>query len=165
MGDDSSLSVDGPSTLGGALVMLVVGLAVTGFGAYDYTQQSDAVADAVDVDAVVVETGVEATSTGSAGADYRPTVEFTYEYDGESYTSTNVFPSTTSPTYDTESAARDVLADYESGDSVSAHVDPADPDSAFLLDRTSNAPLLFAGIGLLFVAVGGVSAARRVRRR
>ncbi|WP_284012364.1 DUF3592 domain-containing protein [Halobaculum litoreum] len=166
MADDTSLSVDGPSTLRGALVVLVVGLAATGFGAYDYTQQSAAVDDAVAVDAEIVATGVEAVRGGSdAGADYRPTVEFAYEYDGASYTSTNVFPSATSPNYDTESAAREVLADYDAGETATAYVDPADPDGAFLVNRTSDAPLVLAAIGALFAAVGAVSTVRRLRER
>lgn len=164
MADDWSLSVDTPDSLRRALLLLVVGLAATSFGAYDYIQQSDAVDDAVEVDAEVVAVGVDAAAGGSsAGTDYRPTAEFTYEYDGETYTSTSVFPSATSPNYDTESAAREVLAGYDAGDTVTAYVDPADPDGAFLLDRTSNAPLLFAGIGAAFVAVGGVSTLRRLR--
>ena len=51
---DTGISVDGPKTLKGALALLLIGLAVTGYGAYDYTQQSDAVADAVEVGAAIL---------------------------------------------------------------------------------------------------------------
>jgi len=159
---ETTLSINGPSTLRGAVVLLVVGLAATGFGVYDYVQQSAAVEDSVEVDAEIVETGVETSaSTSSSGTDYRPTVRFEYEYDGTSYTGDSVFPSETTPNYDTESAARSVLEGYEPGGTATAYVDPATPGDAFLKNRTSNAPLLFAGIGLFFVAVGGVSAAKR----
>jgi len=154
MAGDSSLLINGPSTTRGALVLLVVGLAAAGFGGYDYLQQSEAVDDAVTVDAEVIETGVETVSGGRrGGVEYRPTVQFTY--DGESYTSTNVFPSVASPNYDTESAARDALDGAQAGDTVTAYVDPADPDGAFLLNQTSFAPLLFVLIGALFVVGGG----------
>jgi hypothetical protein len=158
---DTGISVDGPKTLTGALALLLIGLAVTGYGAYDYTQQSNAVDDAVAVDAAITDVGVESTSTGSSpGTDYRPTVRFTYEYDGTEYASTNVFPSSITPNYDTESAAREVVAAYAVGESTTAYVDPADPDGGFLKTETSNAPLVVVGVGLLFVFVGGRSAIR-----
>ena len=164
MADSSGLSIDGPSTTRGALVLLVVGLAAAGFGGYDYLQQSDAVDDAVAVDAEIVETGVKTVSGGRrSGVEYRPTVRFTYTYDGTSYTSTNVFPSTTSPSYDTESAARDVLDGAGTGDAVTAYVDPADPDGAFLLNQTSAAPLLFVLVGGLFVVAGGRTVVQNTR--
>ena len=160
MGDDG-LSIGGPKTRRGAVLMLLIGLAVTGYGAYDYTQQSDAVADAVEVDAAVTDVGVESTSTGSSpGTDYRPTVRFTYEYEGTEYASTNVFPSSITSNYDTESAAREVVAEYAVGESTTAYVDPADPDGGFLRTETSNAPLVAVGVGLLFAFVGGRSAIR-----
>jgi hypothetical protein len=160
MGDDG-LSIGGPKTRRGAVLMLLIGLAVTGYGAYDYTQQSDAVADAVEVDAAVTDVGVESTSTGSSpGTDYRPTVRFTYEYEGTEYASTNVFPSAITSNYDTESAAREVVAEYAVGESTTAYVDPADPDGGFLRTETSNAPLVAVGVGLLFAFVGGRSAIR-----
>ena len=160
MGDDG-LSIGGPKTRRGAVLMLLIGLAVTGYGAYDYTQQSDAVADAVEVDAAVTDVGVESTSTGSSpGTDYRPTVRFTYEYEGTEYASTNIFPSAITSNYDTESAAREVVAEYAVGESTTAYVDPADPDGGFLRTETSNAPLVAVGVGLLFAFVGGRSAIR-----
>jgi hypothetical protein len=160
MGDDG-LSIGGPKTRRGAVLMLLIGLAVTGYGAYDYTQQSDAVADAVEVDAAVTDVGVESTSTGSSpGTDYRPTVRFTYEYEGTEYASTNVFPSAITSDYDTESAAREIVAEYAVGESTTAYVDPADPDGGFLRTETSNAPLVAVGVGLLFAFVGGRSAIR-----
>jgi hypothetical protein len=161
---DGGVSIDGPKTLKGALLLLVVGLAVTGYGAYDYTQQSDAVADAVAVDATVTDVEIESTSSGSSpGVDYRPTVRFTYEYEGSEYASTNVFPSAITTDYDTESAAREVVGAYAAGEPATAYVDPADPDGAFLKAQTSNAPLFAAVLGLLLAVGGAVSAAKRLR--
>ncbi|MFY4815531.1 DUF3592 domain-containing protein [Halorubrum sp. Atlit-26R] len=160
----SGLSIDGPKTLKGAVVMLLIGLAVTGYGAYDYTQQSSAVEDAVAVDATVTDLSVESTSTGSSpGVDYRPAVRFTYEYEGTEYASTNVFPSAITSNYDTESAAREVVAAYAVGESTTAYVDPADPDGAFLKAQTSNAPLFAAVLGLFLSLGGALSTVRRIR--
>lgn len=163
---ETTFSIDGPSTLKGAVALLLVGLVATGFGVYDYVEQSDAIEDSVDVDAEIIDIGVETvSSSSSSGVDYKPTVRFVYEYEGTSYTSGNVFPGQVSPNYDTESEARSVLNDYESGQTVTAYVDPDDPDDAFLRDRTSNAPLLLVGIGLFFVFVGGASARKHYRSR
>ncbi|ELZ41192.1 hypothetical protein C463_13144 [Halorubrum californiense DSM 19288] len=160
---DGGLSIDGPKTLKGAVVMLLIGLAVTGYGAYDYTQQSDAVADAVEVDAEIAALDVESSSSGSStSVDYRPTVRFTYEYEGNTYESTNVFPAAITSNYDTESAAREVIGEYAVGESTTAYVDPADPDGAFLKAQTSNAPLIAAALGVVFVLGGGASAVRRI---
>ncbi|SFG92757.1 Protein of unknown function [Halopelagius inordinatus] len=165
MSDDSGLSVDGPSTFRGAVILLLVGLAATGVGAYDYDRQSEAVANSVEVDAEIVETGVETDSAGSSSSvDHRPTVRFTYTYDGTSYASSNLFPAEVSQSYDTESEARSVLAGYERGDTVTAYVVPDEPGNAFLKNQTSNAPLVFLGVGLFFVVVGAASATKHYRR-
>ena len=161
---DDGLTISGPSTVGGAVVMLLIGLAAAGYGAYDYTQQSDAVDDAVEVDATITDLGVEPVATGSStGTSYRPTVRFTYEYEGTEYTGTNVFPSAITSDHDTESAARAVTDGYAVGEPATAYVDPSDPDGAFLRSQTSNAPLVAVAIGVGFVLVGGRSALRRVR--
>lgn len=164
MSKSSTLSIDGPSTLRGALLFLLVGLAATGYGAYDYVQQSDAVENAVEVDAEIVETGVESSSTNRrSGVDYKPDVQFSYRYEGTSYTGTNIYPASTTPSYDTESAARSALDGYEPGEMVTAYVDPADPADAFLKNQTSNAPLLIVAMGLFFSVAGGVSSVRKYR--
>jgi hypothetical protein len=141
----------------GGLLALLLGLAVTGYGAYDYQQQQQALEDAVTVDATVVETGVETRSgSSSPGAEYEPTVTFEYRYDGENYTSHSVFPSATTPNYDTRSAAVSVLDGYEAGDTATAYVDPDTPGEAFLLDKRSRGPVIAVAIGGV-VALLGVS--------
>jgi len=152
--DGSGLSINGPESLRGALLMLLLGLAVTGYGGYDYLQQSEAVRNSVEVTATVEAVGVETTSA-RRGVDHEPTVRFTYEYEGESYESASVFPAAISPTYDTESAAREVVAEYEEGATATAYVAPDRPGDAFLKNRTTDTPLLAAGFGLLFVLGGG----------
>ena len=152
--DESGLSINGPESLRGALLMLLVGLALVGYGGYDYVQQSEAVENSVEVTATVESVGVE-TVSARRGVDHEPTVRFGYEYEGATYESTSVFPASISPSYDTESAARSVVSEYEEGETTTAYVAPDRPGEAFLKNRTTNTPLLAAGFGLLFALGGG----------
>ena len=82
MADSSGVSISGPETLRGAMILLVLGLGLTGYGAYDYVQQSDAIRSAVEVDATITDVAIEMESAraGNARVNYEPRVEFTYEY-------------------------------------------------------------------------------------
>ncbi|SEV99369.1 DUF3592 domain-containing protein [Halobacterium jilantaiense] len=152
-------SGDGNSSRG-VLVFLVISVAIAGYGGYDYLQQSEAVRNAVEVDATVVETGVDTESGRRGRVDYRPTATFEYSHDGETYTGNSVFPGSVTPTYDTESAARDVVADYEPGDTVTAYVDPASPGSAFLKNQQTDTPVKLAAIGLVGVLLTAIKYVR-----
>ncbi|WP_135828201.1 DUF3592 domain-containing protein [Halorussus halobius] len=161
---DSGITIGGRSlsavSLRRSLLVVLVGLGAGGFGVYDYVQQNQAVENAVEVDATVVETGVDASSSRRGGPDYSPEATFEYSYQGESYTGNSVFPGSITKDYDTRSAAESVLEDYQAGETVAAYVDPNSPSDAFLVNETSNSPLFFTAIGGLFVLVGGYSALR-----
>lgn len=129
------------------LVALAVGLGVAGYGGYDYVRQSNAVDDAVAVETTVTETGV--SESAGRGLSYRVSVEHTYEYRGREYTSSQVFPGATSPTYTVRSDAERVLEPYEPEATVTAYVDPDAPGRAFLERQTTHAPLKFVGFGAL----------------
>ena len=136
--------------------LLLVGLLVAGFGGYDYVQQDRAIADAVEVDATVLETGVDENhGTTRSDTSYTPEVRFRYAFRGETYTSTNVHATVASTTYDTEAAARDVADEYTVNETVTAYVDPSTPGEGFLESDRSNTPLYVVGAGVLFV-LGGV---------
>jgi hypothetical protein len=157
---DYGLSVDsvefGSARKG--VVFLVLSVALMGYGYYDYTQQSEAIADAVEVEATITDTGVETAGTARrGGVEYSPEVRFEYEYDGESYTGTDIFPAAVSSNYDTEKAARDVLDGYEQGAAVTAYVDPSAPGAAFLKDKPSQAPLELFAIAAAGALLGGAS--------
>ncbi|MEA5388589.1 DUF3592 domain-containing protein [Haloarculaceae archaeon H-GB11] len=143
------LSTIGPKPILGALLLLL-GVGLAGFGAYDYTQQSGTIDDAVTVNATISETDVE-TVTSKGSQSYAPTVGFDYRYQGTTYTSDRVFPTASRPKYDTRSKAAAVVRAYEPGETVTAHVDPAEPGNAFLEARRSDHPLKFAGIGAFIV--------------
>lgn len=161
MSPDTSISVGGRElgSVRGGLLILVLGLALAGFGAYDYVQQSEAISKAVTVDATVTDTNVDRVSQ-RRGTEYRPEVTFEYTYRGESYTASNLYPATVATNYDTLSEAESAISEYGVGDTVTAYVNPDSPGTAFLKHKKSNAPLKFAAIGGICILIGGVSAVR-----
>ncbi|MEA1931733.1 DUF3592 domain-containing protein [Halohasta litorea] len=139
------------------VLLLLGGVVMTGYGLYDYTQQSSAVSNAVEVDATVTDTDIDTISQRRGSSDYQPVVAFEYRFEGTDYTSDSLYPSSVEPDYDTESAARDEIESYAAGDSVTAYVDPASPGEAFLRNEESNSPLKFAAIGGVMVILSGRS--------
>ena len=86
---------------------------------------------------------------------YQPTVGFTYEYEGEEYRSSNLYPGSGSFTeYDDRSAAEDDLAGYSEGSTATGHVDPNDPGEAFLIAEESGTPPGIILVGALFMLMG-----------
>ncbi|MFC6723270.1 DUF3592 domain-containing protein [Halobium palmae] len=163
---DDRVSVDGPETLRGSLILVILALAITGWGAYDYVQSTSAVQNSMEVEATVSEVEIGTTSVGSGAksdVEFRPNVAFTYAFRGQSYTSDNLFPGSISPTYETESAARDVVSQYEPNTTTIAYVNPENPENAFLKNRVSDQPFLAMGIGVLMTLFGVYSTSKNYR--
>lgn len=154
IGNDSNLAR-------GGIVMLVVGVALAGFGTYDYWQQSDAISNSATVEATITETDVKQVSGRRGDVEFRPVVHFDYRYEGESYTARNVFPATFSPNYERKSKANSVVREYDDGETVTAYVPPDSPGSAFLEREVTRDPLKFVVIGALSALVGAASVVRR----
>jgi hypothetical protein len=133
------------------LLLLAVGL--IGFGGYDYAQQSQAVNNAVAVQATVTDARVDRMD-GGRGIDYEPEIRYTYQYQGETYTSEQVFPSTGVRTYSDRSSAEAVVESYEPGTTVRAYVSPADPTDAFLIRERTPWPLRAIAVGGLLSVIG-----------
>jgi hypothetical protein len=154
------LSIDsdrlGPFHAGVLFVM--IGVAIAGYGAYDYQQQNQALSDTTTVEATVTDTGIESMSQRRGRTDYRPTVTFEYEYDDTTYTGDDIRPASIATEYDTRSAAREALAEYETGETATAYVNPASPGDAFLEDERSDGPVRFAVVGGVLALVGAGSA-------
>lgn len=96
---------------------------------------------------------------------YAPDVTYSYTYDGEEYTSSRVHPG---GTWMTGNRARmqEIVDEYEAkvGQEVTAHVDPSDPDNAYLrrgklwhasVTLGFGVVLLAVGVGLASVVLGG----------
>jgi len=144
------MEFDGPSgTLRIALVLLV-GLATMGYGAYSYTAQSSALDSPVEVNATVSDASVEELPQ-KGGTDFSPRVTFNYTYEGKTYTSSNVYPGKLPREFDTRETARSELSGYEPGATVTAYVPTDAPGNAFLKYERSNKPFFVIGFGALFV--------------
>ncbi|WP_336338388.1 DUF3592 domain-containing protein [Haloarcula brevis] len=163
MADDSGVSISGPDSPGKAVLYVLVGLAIAGYGGFDYVQQTEAVRNSVEVDATIVERGIETDSGTSSnpGVEYEPTVAFEYTYDGTDYTGTKLYPADIARSYDSRSEAESVLEPYERGTRTTAYVSPDDPSDAFLKNETSSAPIVAVGLGALFALLGTASAVRQ----
>lgn len=164
---DDRLSINGPKTVKQSLLFLLISVGVMGYGAVDYVQSTNAVRDSVETEATITEVSVETVYSGTGSRStvkFEPVVAFTYSYQGETYTGDDLFPGSVVPRYGTESAARDVIAAYEPETTTTVHVDPDNPETAFLKNRTSNRQLTFAGIGLVLTLVSALSMVRNYRR-
>lgn len=164
MADNSGLSVNGPDSLGGALLYIVIGLAIVGYGGFDYVQQTEAVRDSVEVDATITELSIETDSgtSSSPGTNYEPTVEFEYTYNGTDYTGNKIYPANIEQNYDTQSGAESAIEGYEQGEETTAYVSPDQPDDAFLKNKTSNAPIIALVLGGLFTLFATASAVKNI---
>jgi len=137
----------------GTVIFTVIGLALVGYGGYDYVQQTQTVDDSVGVEATIVETSVTEVESGRSGIKYDTHTEFTYRYQGTEYRSDQIVPGSFDETYDTRREAESALEPYEDGDTVTAYVDPDAPGEGFLEHRTSQGPLQFMAIGGLLLLV------------
>lgn len=130
-------------------------------GGYLIYDQQQAVREAEQVEATVVDTDVrESTSSGgtrNGGTSYYPVVEYRYTYDGQQYTNDNVFPGSSSRST-SRSRAEEIADEYDQGDTATVYVDPENPSESFLIQETDYLfPALFGGVGLLTVAISARS--------
>jgi hypothetical protein len=142
------MEISGPSTRVRLALSLLVGLGTIGYGAYSYTEQTAALDSTVTVDATLTDVAVEENS--GKGVTYSPKATYTYTYEGESYTSENVYPGKLPREFGSREKARAQI-DGSAGDTVTAYVPTDDPGNAFLNYSTSDKPFLVAGFGALFV--------------
>jgi hypothetical protein len=156
---DSTGRISGPTVRRAATLLLVVGVGLAGYGVFDDTRHSNAPEETVEVNATVTGVGTERVDL-----KFVPRVEYTYEYRGQSYTGTNLYAGDFVTPYERRSAAESAVDEYERGATVTAYVDPADPDDAFLEQRSSTAPSTVTGVGVVLALVGAVALLGTFRR-
>ncbi|ELZ13705.1 hypothetical protein C479_02631 [Halovivax asiaticus JCM 14624] len=140
-----------------AVVPVVFGFLLIVAGAALFVSEQRASGSAEPVDATVLTSEVYDAEPGDAPNDktddeYRPLVEYEYAYEGETYTSEDLCPGTGEgcvPEGNTPDAAEAFLEDYSEGETVTAYVQPDDPDISYLVD---------GGLPLEYLALAGVGA-------
>lgn len=93
------------------------------------------------VDAVVTSSGFKQEADSEGGQTYSPSVVYTYEVSGRSYTSQEVFP--IGESFSSRETAARFSDPYGAGQVVQAYYDPKDPSQSFLLKRYCFIPYLF----------------------
>jgi hypothetical protein len=145
-----------------SVYLLVLAVILIGAGGYSYVQQGQAVDDAVAVQATVDSAQVERIDSRRS-IDYKPDIEYTYDYQGETYTSEQVFPGPTVRTYSDRSKAESIVRSYEQGTAVQAYVRPSAPGDAYLIRERTPWPARAVAIGsvlLCIVVLAGLGAKR-----
>jgi len=146
-----------------AVFIVVVGAGLAGFGWYSYQEEQADLENAIEhegqIKSVDIEEDVTRRDRDDDGIreterDYKPVVRYTYEYEGESYTSESLFPGP-DESFGSRSKAEDYTEEYEAGQQVTVYVNENEPGSAFLV-RESNSRLykLLMGGGAVVVVLG-----------
>jgi hypothetical protein len=144
------------------IFILLVGLPFVALGGffiyigYDEMREQARLNDnTVEVQAKILSSGVRRSTTrtgpgtGSTTSDYWPDIKFSYDYGGESRTSTKVWAVGVGGS---EAEARAVQQRYPQDAAVSAFVDPENPETAFLERRWSHEPYLSVVMGVFPLA-------------
>lgn len=136
-------------------VIILVGIGLVFFGYNGYTSQNQALENPVNVSATVTETGIDEDSSRRGGIDYQPELTFEYSYEGQDYTSSNMYPGGQEPKdYNVESNARDVIEEYSQGSEITVSVPPENPGEAFIKAKKTNNPFIGMGFGVIFILLG-----------
>lgn len=122
-------------SLSSAAVAILIGVALTGGGIYIEVTEITRVKTAEPVDATVTMSSNQARTSGgqySSRIFYTVSVEFEYEFKGETYTSDNVIGGYRD-TVRTETRADKISSEYSAGRTVTAYVPPNHPSKAYLI--------------------------------
>ncbi|WP_277543469.1 DUF3592 domain-containing protein [Haloarcula laminariae] len=135
-----------------SVYLLLLAISLIGLGGYSYVQQGQAVDTAVTVQATVDSADVERIDSRRS-IEYEPEINYTYQYQGETYTSDQVFPGPTVRTYSERSQAQSIVQSYEPGTTVEAYVRPSAPGDAFLIRERTPWPVQASAIGAVLLGL------------
>jgi len=144
---------------GGSFAALWIGMSLLflAIGGYFVYEQEVALREHEPTEATVVGTDIERDVDRNVGepddVTYTPKVRYRYEVDGETHTSTNVFPGGT-PGRGDRGWAEEITSDYGAGDEVTVYYDPDEPGEAYLVQKRSYTKFAFVVLPLVFVAIG-----------
>jgi len=143
------------------LALLLVGVLVAGGGVYFSLAQESGLSDVRDTEGTVVSASVEPIEGG-----YYPNVTYRYGVDGTDYASSNVFPPAGQRRATERDDAREVVAGYAAGQTVTVYYPAGRPADASLRAPRSPGPVFAVGFGLVAAAFGfAVAVAGRQREQ
>lgn len=130
------------TSVGGIVLMLVVGLVMIGGGGYMWYEQSQRIDSYESTEGTVLSSDVY---DDHDGGDY---IDITYEYivDGETYRSSNVRPGF-GETSVSRSRAEEFVQNHSEGEPITVYYDPVTPSNAYLIAEKSLAFIGMAGFG------------------
>jgi hypothetical protein len=148
------------AAIGIASVFVIFGLVFGSIGGVALTREYQRLATWQPIQARVLDKRVD-THVDSDGNTYRPVVNYRYEVNGRTYTSSRTLPINESRS---GRWAYRVIERFAIGGTYTAWYDPGDPSNAFLVRSHSVIAPIFAAIGLV-VTLGGCAAIVGVLRR
>jgi hypothetical protein len=137
----------------GGVLMLVLGLVFVSTGWVFYASSTEPLENAEQVTVTVQETRVDELS-GDDG--YVPEVVYTYEYEGETYRSENLYPGVSGQSYPDREDARAAIEQYESNETATGYVDAENPGAAFLEEPSTKRRVTENVVSVLGMVVGGL---------
>jgi hypothetical protein len=170
--DDPEPQDDGSSTtLWGILVFVLIGGGLV-YGGLHLQSQIPSEGETETVNATVLESDYTQRGTGS-DREFSISVTYEYEFDGQTYTSSNVKAGAAGYTVDRRERAELLTTEqWGEGNTVEADVDPENPESAYLAgylrgDRLERKAIHYGlmAVGGLMLLASAVSLAKKGRRR
>lgn len=148
-----------------AVVFVIAGVGLAGYGVTEYQNQQSDIQEAVQVEGTVENTDVDEISGSgtSSNEQYEPVVEYSYTYEGQEYTSESVYPGLEKQ-FSSEEKAEEVTGQYSPGQTTTVYVNEENPSRAFLIEETQYFGPLMMVIGGVFFAGAGAAMFRRLVR-
>lgn len=118
-----------------ALIFLLL-LVVFAVGSVDVYDSHTSLLDSEErIEGEVTATGWTDSCGGNSGCTYYVTLDYTYEYDGEEYTSGNIYAGSGTNRFNSRRVAERWASKYTAGDSISLYISPENPSNSFLEPR------------------------------
>ncbi|MFO0857273.1 MAG: DUF3592 domain-containing protein [Phycisphaerales bacterium] len=154
--------------MAGIIVILIsaaFGVMMLWVGSTQFLQQRRLLRQVVGVDAVILESKVAGSRSmdtdqrllrDNSTKSYTPEVKFGYEYQGNRYQSSMLYPTIIERGYASADSAAEELKDYPAGANVRAFVNPDEPAKGFLRCEASVGPMVFVIVGLVVPLAGAI---------